>query len=425
MFKIRKSKDKINPYGGVYFVNSTLSDRKIYLLIDKILGNRALNVGYSYSDCISTLVFSHLCGGSCLEDINYLRDHFNQSNKIKFCSPDTISIISQELADTTWVYTTVKGIEHEININKRLNILLSGIVKHCRLINSKADNVMDYDNVVLPNDKYDSKRTYKHVDGYQPGVAFINRLPVYIEGRNGNSPAKYLMAETLSAAFNNVDGINVKYFRSDCAAYQKSVIEVMEEQEGLEFFIRIMSSPDLLMEITAQVKSWEKVLINKQEMEVASIDYCPFGGEKSYRVVVHRKKRDDGQTDLFSQTSYDYYGIITNNCIMTDEEVVDFYNQRASIEPNFAYLNNDFNWSHLPFSWLDLNTVYMILSAVSFVLFEYIKKIYGKKLPFVRQSMRIKSFILRFIAVPVKWVRTARQTFLRIYSQKDYQLIVE
>lgn len=148
------------------------------------------------------------------------------------------------------------------------------------------------------------------------------------------------------------------------------------------------------------------------------------GGEKSYRVVVHRKKRDDGQTDLFSQTSYDYYGIITNNCTMTDEEVVDFYNQRASIEPNFAYLNNDFNWSHLPFSWLDLNTVYMILSAVSFVLFEYIKKIYGNKLPFVKQSMRIKSFILRFIALPAKWVRTARQTYLRIYSQKDYHLVL-
>jgi hypothetical protein len=424
MIKFIKSNDKINPYGGVYFVNNTLSGRKVDDLIDRVLGNRAVNAGYSYSDCMKTLLFSHLCGGSCLEDINYLREHFNKSNKIMFCSPDTISIISQELADDTWVYTTKSGVEHEINNNKRLNTLLSGIIRHCRLIKLNAANVMDYDNVVLPNDKCDSKRTYKHVDGYQPGVAFINRLPVYIEGRNGNSPAKYLMAETLKEAFKNVDWINVKYFRSDCAAYQKSVINVMETQEGLEFFIRIMSSPDLLLEISSQVKSWQEIIINKQTMEMASIDYCPFGEEKPYRVVVHRKKRADGQIDLFSQTCYDYYGIITNNSTMTDQEVVEFYNQRASIEPNFAYLNNDFNWAHLPFSWLDLNTVYMILSAVSFVLFEFIKKIYGKKLSFVKQSMRIKSFILRFMAVPVKWIRSSRQTYLRVYSQKDYHPIL-
>ncbi len=424
MVKIKKSFTKINPHGGIYFINNTLSDRHIYQLIDNKLGNRANNAQYSYSDCIKTLLFSQMCGGTCLEDIQYLRENFNDSNHLKFCSPDTISVISDELSDSTWIYTTQSGTEHEINTNKRLNSLLSGIVKHCELIKPKADNIMDYDNVILPNDKCDSKRTYKHVDGYQPGVAFINRLPVYIEGRNGNSPAKYRMAKTLEDAFNNVSGIKVKYFRSDCAAYQKSVIDVLEAQEGLEFFIRVMSSPDLQMEIAAQVDSWEKVEINKQEMEVATIEYCPFSGEKSYHVVVHRKKRKDGQTDLFSNSCYDYYGIITNNQTMAADEVVEFYNHRASIEPNFAYLNNEFNWAHLPFSWLDLNTVFMILSAISFVLFEYIKKIYSQKLSFVKQSMRLKSFILRFIAVPVKWVTSARQTFLRIYSQKDYDLIL-
>ena len=424
MVKIKKSFTKINPYGGIYFLNNTFSDKGIYKFIDNKLGNRANNAQYSYSDCIKTLLFSQMCGGTCLEDIQYLRENFNDSNHLKFCSPDTISVISDELSDYTWIYTTQSGTEHEINTNKRLNSLLSGIVKHCELIKSKADNIMDYDNVILPNDKCDSKRTYKHVDGYQPGVAFINRLPVYIEGRNGNSPAKYRMAKTLEDAFNNVSGIKVKYFRSDCAAYQKSVIDVLEAQEGLEFFIRVMSSPDLQMEIADQVDSWEMVEINEQEMEVATIDYCPFSGEKSYHVIVHRKKREDGQTDLFSNSCYDYYGIITNNQTMDAEEVVEFYNHRASIEPNFAYLNNDFNWAHLPFSWLDLNTVFMILSAISFVLFEYIKKIYSQKLSFVKQSMRLKSFILRFIAVPVKWVTSARQTFLRIYSQKDYDLIL-
>jgi hypothetical protein len=424
MFKVIKSKKNINPFGGIYFINDTLSVRKVDKIIDRELGSRAINAEYSYSDGLKTLLFSQLCGGSCIEDINAIREKFNTSGKIKLCSPDTISVMSDELADTTWVYTTKRGIEHEINSNIKLNRLLSAVVKHTRLIKPGADNVMDYDNVVLPNEKKDSKRTYKHVEGYQPGVAFVNRLPVYVEGRNGNSPAKFMMEETLKSVFENIKGIRVKYFRSDCAAYQEAVIEFLEEREELEFFIRIMSSPDLSYQITTNVKSWKEIVINKQTMEVASIDYCPFGGTKSYRVVVHRKKRNDGQVDMFSSTCYDYYGIITNNNTKTDGEVIDFYNQRASIEPNFTYLNNDFNWNHLPFSWLSKNTVYMLLSSVCFVLFEYIKKIYSGVLPFVTQSMRIKNFILNFIAIPVKWIRTARQDYLRVYSQKDYQPIL-
>jgi hypothetical protein len=52
------------------------------------------------------------------------------------------------------------------------------------------------------------------------------------------------MAETLKDAFNNVEGIKVKYFRRDYVAYLKRVIVVLENQGGLEFFIRNMSSPD-------------------------------------------------------------------------------------------------------------------------------------------------------------------------------------
>ena len=38
---------------------------------------------------------------------------------------------------------------------------------------------------------------------------------------------------------------------------------------------------------------------------------------------------------------------------------------------------------------------------------------------------RVKSFLFRFIAVPAKWIRTARQYKLNIYSNKPYKLIWE
>ena len=80
-----------------------------------------------------------------------------------------------------------------------------------------------------------------------------------------------------------------------------------------------------------------------------------------------RKTGKDKQADLFSQEAYSYAGIITNNYEKTDEDAIIFYNNRASLEPNFHYLNEDFNWSHMPFSFLDQNTVFMIISAISCV----------------------------------------------------------
>ena len=43
----------------------------------------------------------------------------------------------------------------------------------------------------------------------------------------------------------------------------------------------------------------------------------------------------------------------------------------------------------------------------------------------IKATDRVKSFLFRFIAVPAKWVRTARLYKLNIYSNKPYKLIWE
>ena len=44
----------------------------------------------------------------------------------------------------------------------------------------------------MATEKYDARSTYKKSEGYQPGVVSIGKNIVYIEDRNGNSPAKSL-----------------------------------------------------------------------------------------------------------------------------------------------------------------------------------------------------------------------------------------
>ena len=43
----------------------------------------------------------------------------------------------------------------------------------------------------------------------------------------------------------------------------------------------------------------------------------------------------------------------------------------------------------------------------------------------IKATDRVKSFLFRFIAVPAKWIKTARQYKLNIFSNKPYNLIWE
>ena len=422
--QIKKKSSNINPFGGINFINNTILKSGIKGKIDEFLGARGPQANYSYSDVLLSLFYTQYTGGSCLEDVKELKEHLGKRSSIKICSPDVIGDVCNDLKTPNEVYISDNKVRHEFNINIRANELLAEINECTGMLKRGIGYTMDYDNIALENEKYDSKRTYKMFNGYQPGVAFIGKLPVYIEGRNGNSNAKYKMEDTLERCFSimNKKGIRIEDFRSDCAAYQKGVINLVESNAKY-FHIRAMASAGLY-ESCREIENWEKVEINDIEFEVGETTYSPFGESKTYRIVVTRKIRKDKQIDIYSKTAYDYYGILTNNYEKTPKDVLVYYNNRAAAEPNFDILNNDFNWSHLPFSFLNQNTVFMILSAISLIIFEWIKKLYSKIVDFINPKMRMKKFVHKFVTVPVRWIKQARRMVLVIYSEKKYELLL-
>src|SRR5690606_346222 len=164
---------------------------------------------------------------------------------------------------------------------------------------------------------------------------------------------------------------------------------------------------------------WQKVMIGNREVEIADTAYFPFGGKTAYRLVLQRSLRKDGLTDLFTQDAYKYYGILTNDEQSSEWEVIRFYNERGPSEKNFDVLNNDFNCAHLPFSFLDANTVYILIAAMSSMLFEWIKQLLYKKKVISQTQMRIKKFLFHFMLIPGKWIKTARRWVLKIYTTRN------
>ena len=419
--KVQQSTQLINPFGGIQFVLKHIKEEGIDTFIDEQLGSRGVQKQYSISDGLLAIHYSHLCGGSCMEDINILNEHIGFHPGLSLPSADTSLRVMQELK-TEDIIVENGDVTHTFNHHEKLNDLLQKLAIKTKTIVAEANNTLDFDNVILENEKCDAVKTYKMTTGYQPALAFIGRQVVFIEGRGGNTPAGYKMDETLAACFELLksNGIHIEHFRSDSAAYQQSVVEVAEKN-CTHFYIRIDDSQNLRDAIKDIPETdWKQITINNKKVEVADTPFQPFGAKKTYRAVVQRRKRKNGQYDIFTQSPYAYYAIMTNNekPEAIPQWVTVFYNGRGDSERNFDILNNDFNCNRLPFSFLDANMVYLFAAAISFTLFEWIKQVFFCKGVIENIAMRCKKFLFDFMILPAKWIKTGRQWVYKIFTTR-------
>ncbi|MEZ5001867.1 MAG: IS1380 family transposase [Chitinophagales bacterium] len=385
--KIVTIKKAINPFGGLNLVVDDLFKRRIPQLIDAHLGSRPKQAKYSYSDIILSWIFSNLCGAERLEDVKRLKRDLDTIPEIEMPSPDRIGGVFKSLATPTVVFDKGKKV-HEFNDHKQLNDLLLDLSIKLNLIKS---DVLDYDNTIINTRKYDTRLTYKYTKGYQPGISFIKGIPVHIQNRNGNSNASYKIRSTVCSAIDLLEskGISVRKFRSDSAAYNIALFDELDDR-GIKFYVRMGSYKDMKKKMLWGPK-WSSGYIGDKKADTAEIIHMPRGAKNEYRVIAKRQPTPD--------EGHAYYCIITNDWDMEQCDLIHFFNQRGKEERNFDALKNDFNWRRLPFSFLNENTVFLIISAMAYCLFKYLIRKYGKKLGFIKQKHRLKNFIFYFISI--------------------------
>src|SRR5665811_936056 len=285
--KVQKISSTISPFSGISFVNNEFKESGLSQLIDNVLGKRTSTKGYTYGNVIKNLSNVFYCGGDCAEDI---QAHVGNDLKLipgnVVSSADTVLRVVKELATDNSTFVSKQGISYNFNINNKLNDL--NIKSLLLTIQLKEGEIydFDYDNQIIPTKKYDTKRTYKQVNGYFPGIATIGDKIVYIENRDGNANVKFEQAATLTRAYNllNNNDIKVNRSRMDAGSYSKEIIEVVAKNSQL-FYIRANRSADLYSQIVA-IKKWEKVEINFKRYEVASIEFTQFFEDKKYRLVI-------------------------------------------------------------------------------------------------------------------------------------------
>ena len=398
--KIQKISSNVSPFTGISFVNNSFNETGISQLIDNELGTRVKTVGFPYSDIIRNQFNIFYSGGDCAEDIQtHLGKHLKSIPGNHVPSADTILRGIKELSTQNTRFTSNQGKTYDFNINTKLNLLNIKSLLLTRQLKKDTYYDFDYDNQIIATEKYDTKHTYKHTKGYFPGVATIGNKIVYIENRDGNANVKFEQASTLSGAYNLLkeNGIKINRSRMDAGSYSKEIINEVASNSKL-FYIRANKCAELFRQII-EIEKWERVEINYKIYEVASMRFTQFFEEENYRLVIMREKNDDNQINMFTGDTFIYRSILTNDWQSTEKEVIEYYNQRGSSEKLFDVMNNDFGWKHLPCSFMNENTAFLIIMAMAKNFYNYFVEKVAKYFKDILPTTRLKRFIFRFISV--------------------------
>lgn len=413
---IKSLDSKLTPFGGLHLIHKQLRLKKLAHFIDNELGSRVKTVGYNYSDILMTRIYTSFCGGSATEDVNYIRENtLCQLKNFTVPSADTILRGDVELSTPCDYIKTTSDTENKINVNTRMNQLLISCAKHFDIFQTPDKDkylVYDFDHQFIATEKYDATYSYKKEKGYFPGVVSIQGVPVYIEGRNGNCNVKAGQLATHQRAIEELanQGIYPDRARMDAGSYSKEVVNFFHANNTL-FAIRANQSHKLL-EAASSNKEWNKCTIGIQDMEVTSLAY--LFGDAAHRMVAYRVADKTKQINIVTKDAFRYMFIITNDWESSEKQVIEFYNERGASEKIFDIQNNDFNWNCMPHSFLEQNTVYLIIMAMAHIIYKWLLSIFSQLVNGLTNSSRLKKFIFRFVAMVAKVTRSGRREVISI-----------
>jgi Transposase DDE domain group 1 len=164
--------------------------------------------------------------------------------------------------------------------------------------------------------------------------------------------------------------------------------------------------------------------------EVAEFEYAPVACEKSYRVIVLRKKLvvEKGQMWLFEPDRFYFY--ITNDRTTPASEIVFLANDRCDQENLIGQLKGGVKALTMPVDTLVSNWAYLVMASMAWSLKAWAALLvpeHGRWLEKHRAErrsllrMEFSTFCVAMIQVPCQVVRTSRRILYRLLSWNPWQ----
>jgi len=402
------------------------------------------HVPYWESDHVLNIAYNVLTGGTCLEDIERLRNDETYMNALeanRIPDPTTAGDFLRRFDHEDWIF----GLQETFNESRK---------KVWRLQNSsfREKAIIDVDGTVAGTTgecKEGMDIAYNGIWGYAPlivSLANTNEV-LYLVNRPGSRPSCDGAAEWMDRAIDlaattfkkiwlrgdtdfsltkNFDRWDKKVgfvFGYDAKRNIVEMAEALPEsswkplQRPARYEVKTQERrrPENVKEEVIKEREFKNIRLESEH--VAEFAYRPTHCKKDYRMIVVRKNLtiEKGEIWLFDDVRYFFY--ITNDREMTMQEVVFFANDRCNQENVIGQLKSGVNALRMPSDGLLSNWAYMVIAALAWNL----KAWYGLVTlePAASRDilrMEFKRFLINFIQIPCQIVSTGRRLVYRILT---------
>jgi hypothetical protein len=412
---------------------------------------------YHESDHVLSLAYNVLAGGTCLEDLERLRNdeaYLDALGASRIPDPTTAGDFCRRFADEAQVLTLMETInEVRLTVWKR---------QPEAFVRQRA--VIDADGSIAPTFgqcKAGMDISYDGQWGYHPLLISLanTKEPLYLVNRSGNRPSHERADEYLDKALAlcRRAGFKSVLLRGDSDFMQTWKLDEWHDAGDVTFVFgadarkpmiaraealgepawRRLARPakyevkteprgrrDNVKEQVVRAKGFKNFVL--QWEDVAEFEHRPDLCRRPYRMVVLRKRIsvEAGQQKLYEEYAYFFY--VTNDRVSSAEQIVFTANDRCDQENLIEQLKNGVRAMRNPLDNLYSNWAYMVAASLAWTL----KAWCGLLLPATpgrwearhREQgrlivrMEFKRFAAALIRLPCQIVKSGRRIIYRLLA---------
>jgi hypothetical protein len=288
---------------------------------------------------------------------------------------------------------------------------------------------LDVDATIIEADKGDGTKTYDGTVGYQPMLGFLSdgrRRPCcsHVEFRSGNASPQTGIEEAIRHTLGLVEstGRSLRYFRSDSAAYQSGVINLLND-EGIGYMI----TADLDEAVRRAIRevperSWQPFEDRdgfKTGRQVCETVHTMNESDHGFRLIIWREQVEDPSLFAVADEDFYRYGAIATNVSekeMSAEAVLHHHRGRGNAERFIGEAKSGVGLRHLPCGQERANRIWF---AVGMLTFNLLKLMQQQVLPTGWKHRTIQTLREKALRLVGKVTKSARQLTLKVRASLD------
>lgn len=434
-------------YGGIGAIHKLVCRLKLDRAINDGIELLKVHVPYHESDHVLNIAYNVLSGGTCLEDIERLRQDESYMNALG----------ADRIPDPTTAGDFLRRFDGAaiVELQERFNETRQRVWR-LQDHGFGKEAMIDVDGTIAGTTgecKEGMGLAYNGIWGYAPLIITLAQTNevLYLVNRPGNKPSCDGAAAWIDRAIDQVSEVFEKvWVRGDTDFSLTHHLDGWSEKVRFVFgynayanlerqadelapsaWKRLKRPPryEVKTEERARPENVKERIILEREFknirlkseEVAEFDYRPTHCEKTYRMVVVRKNLsvEKGERRLFDEIRYFFY--VTNDRELSMQEIVFLANDRCNQENVIAQLKTGVNALRMPSDGLISNWAYMVIAALAWNL----KAWYGLLVQTVavrREILRMefKRFLVRFVQLPCQIVDTGRRRVYRVLTYSKH-----